>query len=80
MKIAVLGTGIVGQTIGSKLVELGHLVRMGSRSANTFGWHKDEIIDLGDIKGSRGTEMILPVWLRIYQTTGSGAFNLKIVR
>jgi predicted dinucleotide-binding enzyme len=33
MRIAVLGTGMVGQTIGSKLVELGHEVRMGSRTA-----------------------------------------------
>lgn len=34
MNIAVLGTGIVGRTIATKLVELGHSVRMGSRSAN----------------------------------------------
>ncbi len=33
MKIAVLGTGMVGDAIGSKLVELGHSVMMGSRSA-----------------------------------------------
>lgn len=33
MKIGVLGTGMVGQTIGSKFVELGHGVRIGSRSA-----------------------------------------------
>ena len=33
MRIAVLGTGSVGQTIGSKLVSLGHDVKMGSRSA-----------------------------------------------
>jgi hypothetical protein len=33
MKIAVLGTGMVGETIGSKLVALGHEVRMGSRTA-----------------------------------------------
>ena len=33
MKIAVLGTGVVGRTIGSKLVDLGHEVRMGSRGA-----------------------------------------------
>lgn len=32
MKIAVLGTGVVGETIGSKLVELGHAVKMGSRT------------------------------------------------
>jgi predicted dinucleotide-binding enzyme len=34
MKIAVLGTGMVGNTVGSKLVALGHEVKMGSRSAN----------------------------------------------
>ncbi|MCX4242388.1 NADPH-dependent F420 reductase [Paraliomyxa miuraensis] len=33
MKIAVLGTGTVGQQIGSKLVALGHEVMMGSRTA-----------------------------------------------
>ena len=34
MKIAVLGTGMVGDTIGSRLVELGHEVKMGSRTAS----------------------------------------------
>jgi len=34
MKIAVLGTGMVGEAIGSKLIELGHEVMMGSRIAN----------------------------------------------
>jgi 8-hydroxy-5-deazaflavin:NADPH oxidoreductase len=33
MKIAVLGTGIVGNTIGTKLIQLGHQVKMGSRAA-----------------------------------------------
>src|SRR4051794_35712514 len=33
MRVAVLGTGVVGRTIASKLLELGHEVRMGSRSA-----------------------------------------------
>ena len=31
MRIGVLGTGMVGSTIGTKLVELGHDVKMGSR-------------------------------------------------
>jgi predicted dinucleotide-binding enzyme len=34
MKIAVLGTGSVGETIGGKLLQLGHEVKMGSRSAS----------------------------------------------
>lgn len=33
MRIAILGTGTVGQTIGTRLAELGHEVKMGSRSA-----------------------------------------------
>lgn len=32
MKIGVLGTGMVGSTISSKLIQLGHEVRMGSRT------------------------------------------------
>lgn len=32
MEIGVLGTGLVGRTIGSKLVHLGHQVMLGSRS------------------------------------------------
>jgi predicted dinucleotide-binding enzyme len=34
MNIGILGTGLVGQTIGSRLVELGHQVKLGSRTAN----------------------------------------------
>ncbi len=34
MKISILGTGNVGDTIGSRLIELGHEVMMGSRTAN----------------------------------------------
>jgi predicted dinucleotide-binding enzyme len=33
MRVGVLGTGIVGPTLGSKLTELGHHVKMGSRSS-----------------------------------------------
>jgi predicted dinucleotide-binding enzyme len=45
----------------------------------SFGWKEEEILDLGDLSTARGTESILPLWLRIYGATGSGAFNLKIV-
>ena len=43
MRIGVLGTGVVGQTIATKLVQLGHEVKMGSRSApneKAAGWAK----------------------------------------
>lgn len=45
MKIGVLGTGMVGQTIGSKLVQLGHEVMLGSREADNpkaVLWAKQE--------------------------------------
>jgi 8-hydroxy-5-deazaflavin:NADPH oxidoreductase len=45
MNLGVLGTGLVGQTIGSKLVELGHDVMMGSRdpaNATAIAWAKEE--------------------------------------
>jgi 8-hydroxy-5-deazaflavin:NADPH oxidoreductase len=36
MRIGVLGTGVVGRAIGTRLVGLGHEVRMGSRSAGNL--------------------------------------------
>src|SRR5690606_3906190 len=45
----------------------------------SFGWQEKNILDLGDITSARGTEMFLPLWLRIWGATNNGAFNLKIV-
>lgn len=43
-----------------------------------FGWKS--IIDLGDISTARGTEMILPLWLRLWGVFQSPNFNFKIVK
>jgi predicted dinucleotide-binding enzyme len=40
MKIAILGTGMVGNTIATKLVQLGHQIMMGSRTANSDAGQK----------------------------------------
>ena len=45
----------------------------------SFGWQEGEILDLGDITTARGTEMILPLWVRVWGATQNGAFNFKIV-
>jgi predicted dinucleotide-binding enzyme len=45
MQIGVLGSGVTAQTIGSKLVQLGHEVMLGSReeaNANAVAWSKEE--------------------------------------
>lgn len=44
MNIGVLGTGMVGQTIGTRLVQLGHDVMMGSRdeaNPKSIAWARD---------------------------------------
>jgi hypothetical protein len=43
-----------------------------------FGWK--EVIDLGDISTARGTEMYLPIWLRLWGALGTGMFNVKVVK
>lgn len=45
----------------------------------SFGWMDEEMLDLGDITTARGSESVLPIWLRVYMATGNGAFNFKIV-
>jgi 8-hydroxy-5-deazaflavin:NADPH oxidoreductase len=47
---------------------------------NKFGWKNESLIDLGDITNSRGTESLMPIWLRVWAVTKTGAFNFKIVR
>jgi predicted dinucleotide-binding enzyme len=45
-----------------------------------IGWKRTNIIDLGDITASRGTEMLLPIWLRIMASMDTEVFNFKIVK
>jgi predicted dinucleotide-binding enzyme len=42
-----------------------------------FGW--EHVVDLGDITAARGTEMYLPIWLRMWAATGASALNIKLV-
>jgi 8-hydroxy-5-deazaflavin:NADPH oxidoreductase len=46
----------------------------------TFGWLSGDIMDLGDITAARGTEMYLPLWLRLMGTLGTPVFNIKVVK
>jgi predicted dinucleotide-binding enzyme len=43
-----------------------------------FGWR--HVLDLGDITTARGTEMYLPIWLRLWGAQGTGMFNVKVVK
>jgi predicted dinucleotide-binding enzyme len=44
----------------------------------SFGW--EDIIDLGDITSARGTEMILPIWVRTWAALKTPMFNFRVVR
>jgi predicted dinucleotide-binding enzyme len=43
-----------------------------------FGWK--DVIDLGDITTARGTEMYLPLWVRLMGTLKTPTFNVKVIR
>jgi predicted dinucleotide-binding enzyme len=49
------------------------------RLCEWFGWKSSNIIDLGDITGSRGMEMWMPIWLRLYGKIGHPHFNLRLI-
>lgn len=47
---------------------------------NSFGWKNENIIDLGDITTARGTEQLLPIWIRLMGTLGTAMFQFKVVK
>jgi len=46
----------------------------------SFGWAAGDVVDLGDITNARGTEMYMPLWIRLYIGLGTAHFNIRIVR
>jgi hypothetical protein len=49
-----------------------------SELLRSFGW--TDVIDLGEISTARGTEMLLPVWVRLFGVLQKPVYNFKIVR
>jgi predicted dinucleotide-binding enzyme len=43
-----------------------------------FGWR--HVLDLGDITAARGTEMYMPLWLRLWGAVGTPHLNVKVVK
>jgi len=40
----------------------------------------DDIIDLGSIETARASEMLMPIWLRLWEALGTPLLNFKIIR
>jgi 8-hydroxy-5-deazaflavin:NADPH oxidoreductase len=49
-----------------------------SELLRSFGWQREQIVDLGDIAAARGTEMYMPLWLRLMGSLGTADFNVQI--
>ena len=44
-----------------------------------FGWPRDAVIDLGDIKSARGAEALVLFWVFLRGALGNNQFNLGVV-
>lgn len=44
----------------------------------SFGWPADDVFDLGDVTASRGLEMYVIFWLRLFGAAGTGHLNIKV--
>jgi predicted dinucleotide-binding enzyme len=63
-------TFVAGDDAEAKAVVTGLLAELGHR----------DVLDLGDLTGARGVEMILPLWVRLMGTLGTPHFQFKVVR
>ncbi len=45
-----------------------------------MGWQAKNMIDLGDITMARGTEMLLPIWVRLFSKLGNPIINFHIAQ
>jgi 8-hydroxy-5-deazaflavin:NADPH oxidoreductase len=78
MRIGILGTGVVGKTLGAKLTKLGHDVRMGSRSSGgekARAWIKE-----AGGKSSEGTFADASAHAEIVFNCTSGMASLEALR
>jgi predicted dinucleotide-binding enzyme len=78
MKIGILGTGVVGQTIGAKLVQLGHEVKMGARASGN-GKAEKWVNDNGP-RASQGTFADAAAFGEIVFNCTSGMASLEALK
>lgn len=47
---------------------------------SSFEWADKNMLDIGDITTARGTEQLLPIWIRLWGAIGNANFNFNIVK
>ncbi|HSQ29735.1 MAG TPA: NAD(P)-binding domain-containing protein [Gemmatimonadaceae bacterium] len=75
MRIGVLGTGVVGQTIGTALARRGHSIRLGSRTANNTK-ARDWVASNGE-RASQGTFADAATFAELVFNCTSGTASLE---
>ena len=78
MKITILGTGMVGNAIATKLVKMGHQITMGSRTANSEAGQK-WLLSVGG-KAKCGTFAEAAAFGEIVFNCTNGANSLEALR
>ncbi|TGK03043.1 NADP oxidoreductase [Leptospira langatensis] len=78
MKIGILGTGMVGNTIGSKLIEKGYEVKMGSRSVQNE--KAAEWVAKSGSKASQGTFKDAAAFGEILFNCTKGEVSIEVLR
>ena len=53
-------------------------IEVASLLSSAFGWPEASLIDLGDITTARGSEMVLPLWVRLFGALGTADINFHI--
>jgi len=78
MKIAVMGTGMVGKAISTKLVQLGHNVKMGSRTTNNE--KAAEWVKANGANSSQGTFADAAAFGELLFNCTSGMASLEVLK
>jgi len=78
MKIGILGTGVVGKTIGTKLVQLGHEVKMGSRTITNE--KATEFVKVNGGTASQGTFTDAAAFGEIIFNCTQGTVSLSVIK
>lgn len=83
-----LNTMTASIMVNPSLVPGNHTVFMSGNDAgakakvkellNFFGWKDENIIDVGDITTARGTEQLLPIWVRLWGALQNPIFNFHV--
>jgi hypothetical protein len=70
MRIAVIGTGNIGGSLGTKWRAAAYDVTFGARAASPDGPGGAEVLPMADALAARTVDGVLPLWFALVQQSG----------